>query len=68
MRTYGLGSCAEYMMKGGIVGRTVLITKVIEYIKMKNYWGNERELEKYLRINAGDSYRRNLQNHALDDR
>jgi len=36
------------------------MTKVVEYIKMKNYWGNEKELEKYLRIDAGDSYRRNL--------
>ena len=49
-----------YEMKGGVVGRTVLMTNVIEYIKMKNYWCNERELEKYLCINAGDSYRRNL--------
>ena len=49
-----------YEMKGGVIGRTVLMTKVVEYIKMKNYWGNEKELEKYLRINAGDSYRRNL--------
>jgi hypothetical protein len=46
-------------MKGG-VGRTVLMTSVVEYIKTKNYWGNGSELEKYLRINAGDSYRRNL--------
>ena len=42
------------------MGRTVLMTNVVEYIKAKNYWGNELELEKYLRINAGDSYRRNL--------
>jgi hypothetical protein len=49
-----------YEMKGGVVGRTVLMTNVVEYIKKKNYWGNERELEKYLRINAGDSYRHNL--------
>jgi hypothetical protein len=49
-----------YEMKGGVIGRTVLMTKVVEYIKMKNYWGNEKELEKYLRIDAGDSYRRNL--------
>ena len=49
-----------YEMKGGIIGRTVLMTKVVEYIKMKNYWGNEKELEKYLRIDAGDSYRRDL--------
>lgn len=49
-----------YEMKGGVVGRTVLMTNVVEYIKKKNYWGNEQELEKYLRINAGDSYRRNL--------
>ena len=47
-------------MKGGVIGRTVLMTKVVEYIKMKNYWGNQVELEKYLRIDAGDSYRRNL--------
>ncbi|HEU4604738.1 MAG TPA: hypothetical protein VFS46_00715 [Nitrososphaera sp.] len=49
-----------YEMKGGVIGRTVLMTKVVEYIKMKNYWGNEKELGKYLRIDAGDSYRRNL--------
>jgi hypothetical protein len=49
-----------YEMRGGVIGRTVLMTKVIEYIKMKEYWGNEMELEKYLRIDAGDSYRRNL--------
>jgi hypothetical protein len=49
-----------YEMKGGAIGRTVLMTKVVEYIKAKNYWGNERELEKYLHINAGDSYRRNV--------
>jgi hypothetical protein len=49
-----------YEMRGGVIGRTVLMTKVIEYIKLKQYWGNEKELEKYLRINAGDSYRRNL--------
>jgi hypothetical protein len=49
-----------YEMKGGVVGRTVVMTKVVEYIKAKNYWGNERELEKYLHINAGDGYRRNL--------
>jgi hypothetical protein len=49
-----------YEMKGGVIGRTVFMTKVVEYIKMKNYWGNEKELEKYLRIDAGDSFRRNL--------
>lgn len=49
-----------YEMKGGVIGRTVLMTKVVEYIQLKKYWGNEKELEKYLRINAGDSYRRNL--------
>lgn len=49
-----------FEMKGGVIGRTVLMTKVVEYIKMKNYWGNEKELEKYLRIDAGDSFRRNL--------
>ncbi len=49
-----------YEMKGGVIGRTVIMTQVIEYIKMKHYWGNERELEKYFRIAAGDSYRRNL--------
>lgn len=49
-----------YEMKGGVVGRTALMTKVIEYVKTKNYWGNSRELEKYLCINAGDSYRHNL--------
>jgi len=49
-----------YEMKGGVIGRNVLMTKVVEYVKMKNYWGNEKELGKYLRIDAGDSYRRNL--------
>ena len=49
-----------YEMKGGVIGRTVPMTKVIEYIQSKKYWGNENKLEKYLRINAGDSYRRNL--------
>ena len=49
-----------YEMKGGVVGRTALMTSVVEYIKKKNYWRNEQELEKYLRINAGDNYRRNL--------
>lgn len=49
-----------YEMRGGVIGRTVLMTKVVEYIKMKDYWGNQKELEKYLRIDAGDSYRRNL--------
>jgi hypothetical protein len=49
-----------YEMKGGVIGRTVLMTKVVEYIQLKKYWGNEKELEKYLRINAGDDYRRNL--------
>lgn len=49
-----------YEMKGGVIGRTVFMTKVVEYIKSKNYWGNEQELKKYLRINAGESYRRNL--------
>lgn len=49
-----------YEMKGGVVGRAVLMTSVVEYIKKKDYWGNGPELEKYLRINAGDSYRRNL--------
>lgn len=49
-----------YEMNGGVIGRTVFMTKVVEYIKMKNYWGNSQELEKYLRINAGDSYKRNL--------
>jgi hypothetical protein len=49
-----------YEMRGGVVGRTALMTKVVEYVKTKDYWGNGQELEKYLRINAGDSYRRNL--------
>lgn len=49
-----------YEMKGGVIGRSVLMTKVVEYIKMKNYWDKEKELAKYLRISAGDSYRRNL--------
>ncbi len=49
-----------YEMKGGVVGRTVLMADVVDYIKTKNYWDNGQELEKYLRINAGDSYRRNL--------
>ncbi len=47
-------------MKGGVIGRTAVMTKVVEYVRTKNYWGNEKELEKYLRIDAGDSYRRNL--------
>lgn len=49
-----------YEMKGGVIGRTVLMTKVVDYIKIRNYWGKETELSKYLRISAGDSYRRNL--------
>ena len=49
-----------YEMKGGVIGRTVLMTNVVDYIKTKNYWGKENELSKYLRISAGDSYRRNL--------
>lgn len=49
-----------YEMKGGVIGRTVLMTKVVDYIKIKKYWGKENELSKYLRISAGDSYRRNL--------
>ena len=36
------------------------MTKVAEYIKMKNYCGNKKELEKFLMAGAGDSYRRNL--------
>jgi hypothetical protein len=51
---------AIYEMKGGVIGRTVPMTKVIEYIQLKKYWGNKNELEKYLRINAGDSFKRNL--------
>jgi len=47
-------------MKGGVIGRTALMTNVVDYIKTKNYWGKENELSKYLRISAGDSYRRNL--------
>ena len=44
-----------YEMRGGVIGRTVLMTKVVEYIKMKDYWGNKKEMEKYLRIDAGSS-------------
>ena|SRR5438105_9211705 len=49
-----------YEMKGGVIGRTVLMTKVVEYIKLKDYWGQEEILAKYLRISAGNSYRHNL--------
>jgi len=47
-------------MKGGVIGRTVIMQKVIEYVKIKNYWGNEKVLEKYLKYDAGESYKRNL--------
>jgi len=47
-------------MKGGVIGRTTLMTNVVEYVKTNGYWGNGQELEKYLRVNAGDTYRRNL--------
>ena len=49
-----------YEMKGGVIGRTALMTNVADYMKTKNYWGKENELSKYLRISAVDSYRRNL--------
>jgi len=49
-----------YEMKGGVIGRTALMTNVVDYIKTKNYWGKENELSKYLGISAGDSYRHNL--------
>lgn len=49
-----------YEMKGGVIGRMVHMSKVVDYIKTKNYWGNEKDLERYLRINAGDSYKRNI--------
>jgi hypothetical protein len=49
-----------YEMKGGVIGRMVHMTNVVEYIKAKDYWNNEKDLGKYLRINAGDSYKRNI--------
>ena len=51
---------AVYEMKGGVIGRTVIMTKVVDYIKLQNYWGQEEKLAKYLKVSAGDSYRRNL--------
>jgi hypothetical protein len=51
---------AIYEMKGGVIGRTAHMTRVVDYIKTKNYWGNEKDIGKYLGINAGDSYKRNI--------
>lgn len=49
-----------YEMKGGVIGRTASMPKVFEFIKAQNYWGNEKELEKYFKFAAGESYRRNV--------
>jgi hypothetical protein len=49
-----------YQMKGGVIGRTVQMPKVFEFIKTQNYWGNEKELEKYYRFTAGEDFKRNV--------